>query len=87
MLKITRVLKGDFDQIKVEGKLFGPWNDELLHFCTHPRLADVRMHLDLSALSFADRQGIDVLRSLVARGAEITRCSGYVAELMRRENR
>ena len=42
------------------------------------------LHLNLSAVTFIDSAGINLLGDLIRRGATISACSGFVAELLRR---
>ena len=46
------------------------------------RAAGTAVRLDLSGLRSADRDGIEVLRSLAAEGAELTGASPYVQLLL-----
>jgi hypothetical protein len=39
--------------------------------------------VDLGDVSFVDRSGVELLRSLGARGARLTRCSSFVSELLK----
>jgi hypothetical protein len=71
--------------IKLEGKLLGPWVDEVR---CHFRAANAGSYtLDLSGLSFADRPGVDLLQQLLRQGVRIDSCSPFVAELLQREPR
>jgi hypothetical protein len=45
------------------------------------------IRLDLSSLSFADEAGIRLLRELLRQGAQIAAASGFVAALLRLEDR
>jgi anti-anti-sigma regulatory factor len=65
----------------VEGRLAGPWVDELERSAAshHDALA-----LDLTGLSYADEAGVALLNQLVAAGAEVVRTSAYVATLLGR---
>lgn len=78
MLKITRITEEG--TLRVEGRLIGPWVDELAQACAGPVEG---MRLDLSGVSFVDDGGAALLRGLVARGAAVSACSGYVAALLR----
>jgi hypothetical protein len=82
MLRLTRIAGTNSTQtFKLEGKLSGPWVDEVRNvFVTAP---SSRTRLDLSALAFVDAAGERLLRDLMGRGIEIVTCSNYVAELLR----
>ena len=81
MLKITNIgqIGSDFT-VKLEGKLLGPWVEEVrLHFVTD---ALTLPRLDLSSLTFVDRAGTELLRQLLDRGIQVESCSPYVAEVL-----
>jgi hypothetical protein len=84
MLRLTWIADTDQTQtIKLEGKLLGPWVDEVSKACTARTDPSSRINLDLSALVFVDAAGERLLRDLNAQGIEIVACSSYVAELLR----
>jgi hypothetical protein len=83
MLRITELVgTGGKRVLKLEGKLVGPWVDELARTCTAPPGPGTPPALDLSALSFADGTGLKLLWELLQRGCELTACSGLVMELL-----
>jgi hypothetical protein len=85
MLRITRVTECNRGAtLKLEGKLTGPWVGELRRACGQP---PGPYALDLAALSFADGDGVRLLRELLAAGSTLAACSGLVAELLRAEDR
>jgi hypothetical protein len=84
MLRLTRIVHTHRTQtIKLEGKLLGPWIDEVSNACAAGMEPSSRFNLDLSALIFVDAAGERLLRDLIARGIEVVACSSYVAELLR----
>jgi ABC-type transporter Mla MlaB component len=68
--------------IKLEGKLLGPWIEEVARAVTINSAASRRICLDLSQVTHADAAGAALLRSLVAGGVNAVRCSGYIARLI-----
>lgn len=80
MLRITRISSQDSDTLKLEGKLLGPWVGELSHVLAE--LNGRAMGLDLSAVTFVDATGTELLRDLIRRGVPIAGCSPFVAELL-----
>ncbi|HKB35997.1 MAG TPA: hypothetical protein VKD72_06055 [Gemmataceae bacterium] len=87
MLRITRITGADSAQtIKLEGKLLGPWVDEVREACAQAMARSGRTRLDLVAVTFADAAGVALLRELIRQGVEIAACSGYVAELLHAED-
>jgi hypothetical protein len=84
MLRVTRIAHMNRTQaIKLEGKLLGPWVDEVSKACAAGADPSCRINLDLSALIFVDAAGERLLRELIARGIQVVACSSYVAELLR----
>jgi hypothetical protein len=87
MLRLTRISgKHPTETIKLEGKLLGPWVDEVRKACTVGAGPSSRINLDISALTFVDAAGEELLRDLIGRGVEVVACSGFVAELLRSRN-
>jgi hypothetical protein len=81
MLKIVSVGNGHGSTTLVlEGRLIGPWVDELRGACEKALRAPARLTLDLGAVTFIDRDGVALLRRLVRRDADVTNCSPFVAE-------
>jgi ABC-type transporter Mla MlaB component len=84
MLRLTRNAPSDRIQtVVLQGKLVGPWVEEVRQACAAVSAPCHRIRLDLSALIFVDAAGVSLLRDLIARGVEIVACSGFVAELLR----
>ena len=86
MLKIVRV-RADRESatLKLEGRLLGPWVEELRRACERFLAAGASVTLDLGDMSFADRDGIRLLRSLMDRDVGLTNASGFLAERLRAE--
>jgi len=67
--------------IKLEGKLLNDWIDEVRRL-----FLDVDggpfPGLDLSELTFVDREGAELLLQLLRQGVRIESCSPFVAELL-----
>jgi ABC-type transporter Mla MlaB component len=84
LLKIVTVPNGSGTAVLVlEGRLIGPWVDELRRACEEAAPSNQRLTLDLRAVSFVDRGGLDLLRSLTGRRARLNNCSLFVAEQLR----
>jgi hypothetical protein len=84
MLRLTRIAGRQPSQtIQLEGKLLGPWVDEVRQACAAGQEPSSRISLDLSALTFVDATGEGLLRDLIGRGLAVVACLGYVAELLR----
>lgn len=83
MLKITRVQGDTSITLRLEGKLLAAWTDELRLVCA--QIPPNQIHLDLTHVNFADAAGIELIRQLLKQRATIKSCSGFIAELLRRE--
>jgi ABC-type transporter Mla MlaB component len=84
MLRITKVAGPSSEQtLKLEGRLVGPWVDELLDTCSALLTGSSRIRLELSGVAFVDAAGAQLLRDLILRGVEMDACSNYIAELIR----
>jgi anti-anti-sigma regulatory factor len=88
MLRITEITDGGPGVLlKLEGKLRGPWVEELGRVCAELSSGECReIRLDLSAVTFLDEAGTRLLRELMRGRAAVT-ASRFVAELLRREDR
>jgi hypothetical protein len=69
--------------VRLEGRLLAAWRDELLAACDRAAHGGAQVRLDLRSLSYADADGIELLRTLIdQRGATLGACSRFVAELL-----
>jgi anti-anti-sigma regulatory factor len=68
--------------LKLEGKLKGPWVEELRRACEEPRFPPNWLCLDLADVTFIDSSGLQALHELVQLGATIVGCSGFIADLL-----
>ena len=86
MLRITRVTGKDAGPVlKLEGKLLGPWVDEVWRACAEAGSPPGRLCLDLAAVTFVDAAGAGLLRELRRREVTLAGCSGFVVALLERE--
>lgn len=83
MLKITVEEAPAPRRIKLEGKLYGVWVDEVARTCRE--LEPAPLELDLAAVGYADANGARLLQTLAGRGVRLVACSPFVAELLRQE--
>jgi len=70
--------------LKLEGKLLGPWVDELRRVCEELHTPPSGLRLNLAGVTFIDPAGIKLLGDLIRLGAVISECTGFVDELLRR---
>jgi anti-anti-sigma regulatory factor len=82
MLKITTLTKSGSSALRLEGRLAGPWV-EVLEQCWDSVAGTATNHppsVDLSAVTFVDSDGKELLRKLYQQGAQLiasgclTRC-------------
>ena len=85
MLKITSICDSNLVTLKVEGKLLGPWVEELRIACSQTEAASHHTRLDLSNVTYLDVAGFDLLQELLHRGVVIAACSSFVAEYLQME--
>jgi ABC-type transporter Mla MlaB component len=88
MLRITVVESSEGAvTLRVEGRMTGPWVEELRAACNvHTFPDDVQVSLELADISFADAAGIALLRELRNRGVGLIRTSPFLAEQLKDEN-
>lgn len=68
--------------LKLEGRLSGPWVDELDRVMAVAASPPGGVVLDLSGVTFADARGVGVLRELAERGVWLQGCSPFLTELL-----
>jgi hypothetical protein len=83
VLKITRLSgRGRVRIIKLEGEVLGPWVGAVRDACTQQDVQSKQLVLDLTAVSYVDGAGSQLLRDLVGEGVQIGACSSFLAELL-----
>jgi hypothetical protein len=85
VLRITWIdleAMGSKPTLMLEGKIVGPWVDELSRACEEPRIRACCFRLDLAEVTFVDPIGVKLLDDLVGRGAAIVGCSAFIADLL-----
>ena len=85
MLRITVVESSRIAvTLRLEGRLTGPWVEELRMACdVHSSPDDVQLSLELADISFADAAGIALLRELRSRGVGLIRATPFLAEQLK----
>src|SRR5580704_12095131 len=71
MLKITIRREAENSILELEGKLAGPWVDELANCSQEERSRNAKIYVDLRNVSFIDAQGKALLQTLHREGATI----------------
>ena len=84
MLKISQAGTPNHSfTLKLEGRLVGPWAQELWRVC-EPLLAEEReLKLDLADVSYVDVKGVAALTDLKSRGVKLNCCSPFVEQQMK----
>ena len=81
MLRITKRASVPLTTIDLDGKLLGPWIDELRSVVATARVTDT-VCLNLAHLSFADAAGIDLLRAFRRDGIQLVGASPLIDGLL-----
>lgn len=87
MLRITQIHDSHGPRLKLEGKLLGPWTDELRAACAGLTQQVRQPRIDLTEVSFVDAAGIKLLEDLRGEGFDLTACSHFVATVLHTEQR
>jgi anti-anti-sigma regulatory factor len=88
MLRISLERTGDHRAIlRLEGRIAEPWTSELRNACEQLLQERKTLQLDMAEVSFADRSGLDLLRSLKSRGVSFVDCSPFTEEQMKGDSR
>jgi ABC-type transporter Mla MlaB component len=74
------------ETLRLEGHLGGPWVDELRRSCDQVLSKGKRLTLNLFDVSFIDRDGVALLRTLKRRDVEVRNCSPFVALQLEEDN-
>ncbi len=73
MLRITQVREdGDTIHLKVEGRVIGNSVSELDHTCKDCLSRNRRIILDMSDVTYIDRQGVDALKRILGNNVQLT---------------
>jgi len=84
VLRIT--LKPDSGRtmkVRLEGRLTGPWVEELRKTCDGVFESGMSLALDLGELTFADRDGLLLLRALRDKKIALENLSPFLREQLR----
>ena len=85
MLRVTLVESSKSAvTLRVEGRITGPWVEELRTACnTHTFPDDVQLSLELADISFADTAGIALLSELRRGGVDFINTAPFLAEQLK----
>jgi RNA polymerase sigma-70 factor, ECF subfamily len=83
MIRITVVIRpGAKTRVVVEGRITKSSSTELAAVCRQHLIAGNNLELDLSAVTFADCDGVALVRDLIKRGCILAECSELVRTLV-----
>lgn len=82
MLRITTSQNNDLVELRVEGELTESTTHELEQLSRSYLGLECKLVLRLAGATFADRTGVDLLRSLEKKGVMLAECSGFFSELL-----
>ena len=84
MLKISIISdSGKAIQFQLEGKLVGPWVEELQRLSDEALSQQKAVSLDLERVWFVDPHGVTVLRDLARRQVSQVNCSQFVSQQLK----
>jgi anti-anti-sigma regulatory factor len=84
MLRIVAVERpGDGPTLSLEGRVIGPWVDELRQSCERILATGVTLTLDLSEVAFVERNGVRLLKDLIDSGVALVNCPAFVTEQLK----
>ena len=81
MLRITEVHSGNGHvSLRLEGRIVGPWVDELKIACEQSLARKQTIKLDLAEVTYLDRNGVELLRKFKNQNIRLERCSPFVTQ-------
>ena len=84
MLRISVIeAVGEPVRLRLDGQVTGRWVELLRRTCEAQLKKGARVTLDMENVSFADRDGIALLRSLTDRRVEILNALPFIAQQIR----
>jgi ABC-type transporter Mla MlaB component len=84
VLKISIISDSDQTiQLQLEGKLVGPWVEELQRLSDEALSHQKAVSLDLERVSFVDSRGVTLLRDLARRQVSQVNCSQFVSQQLK----
>lgn len=83
VLRISISSAPEGTRLMLEGQLIGPWVAELEQACSPLLRQGFSLVLDLAAVSFVGREGVDLLCKLRDRRVSLRSCSRLVDEQLK----
>ncbi len=69
--------------LRLEGRVIGPWVEEVKRLSEEVLASGATLIVDLSEVSFVDREGVELFRSLSDRRVLFRNTSVFVAEQLK----
>jgi ABC-type transporter Mla MlaB component len=84
VLRISVITDSDENtRLQIEGRLVGPWVDELRRLSSSALSESRGVTLDLEKLLFVDSNGVALLRELSARNVAQLNCSPFIQQQLK----
>ena len=84
VLKIsTTNQSSEVTNLQLEGRLVGPWVEELQRVCDAALMRSKALYLDLAKVWFVDSQGIALLLDLAKKQVSQINCSQFVSQQLK----
>jgi len=84
VLRISIIHRADEGiQFQLEGRLIGPWVEELRRLSDQALSQQKTVSLDLQKVWFVDLQGVDLLRYLAKKQVTEINCSPFVSQQLK----
>jgi hypothetical protein len=81
MLRVTPVKTKEGETVKLEGKLCGPWVEEVQRFWS-ASAASRSVRIDLEEVTYVDQKGKELLWQMEKQGASLVRASEFINHLL-----
>lgn len=85
VLRVTTITAKGSPVLKLEGKLGGPWVDELEN-CWKEAVAESThrnaIKIDMRGVSYVDHRGQNLLRRMEREGASLMECSDFIRQIL-----
>lgn len=84
MLRIMRLqMAPGRATLRLEGRVIGPWVDELERSCEQVLAGGHALTLDVADVAFVEPRGARLLKALLARGVAVENCPAFVSEQLK----
>jgi ABC-type transporter Mla MlaB component len=84
VLRISIIHRADEGiQFQLEGRLIGPWVEELRRLSDQALSQQKVISLDLEKVWFIDLQGVDLLRDLAKKRVTQINCSPFISQQLK----